>query len=176
MLVVVILAIAFGVFVGLVLLRQPVLRGSSPRWLRPFYLWIFPPDDLFVRTELKVVNLEKQGNIDFEFSPKYVGEYEIGVIAERKIEMPKKSYNFGFAGTILAYSGEKKCWSRNVGPNPLPWWDISSNGFALSTFSVPRDIPLDLATRFTFQVNTGSSSFSRDYGSATIYIGKKAEK
>ena len=171
-----ILLLVIGAFVALLSLREPVLRGNSPKWLRPFYLWIFPPSELYKRTKLRDVDLSKRESVEFEFAPKYSGEYEIGVIVDRKIEMPKKTYNFGFSGAILVYPDDKKSSSRNIGSNPLPWWDVNSNGFAFATFSVPSDIPLDHPTRFVLRIDTESASFGRDYGRATIYVGKRPEK
>jgi len=170
------LLLAIGAFVALLSLREPVLRGNSPKWLRPFYLWIFPPPELYKRTKIRNVDLTKRESVEFEFAPKYSGEYEIGVMVDRNIEMPAKTYNFGFAGAILVYPVDRKSSSRNIGSNPLPWWDVDANGFAFATFSVPSDIPLDHATRFVFRIDTESASFGRDYGSATIYVGKRPEK
>ena len=97
-----ILLLAIGAIVTLLSLREPVLRGNSPKWLRPFYLWIFPPTELYMRTKLREVDLTKRERVEFEFAPKYSGEYEIGVIVDRKIEMPKKTYDIGFSGAILS--------------------------------------------------------------------------
>src|SRR5207247_11115943 len=128
-----ILLLAIGAFVALLSLREPVFRGKSTKWLRPFYLWIFPPTELYKRTKLREVDLTKRERVDFEFAPKYSGEYEIGVIVDRKIEMPAKTYNHGFCGAILVYPIDMKSSSRNFGSNPLPLVDVNSNAFTFAT-------------------------------------------
>src|SRR5437879_7020496 len=170
-----ILLLAIGAFVALLSLREPVLRGKLPKWLRPFYLWIFPPTEFYMRTKLREVDLTKRERVEFEFAPKYPGEYEIGVIVDRKIEMPAKTYNLGFSGAILVYPVDRKSSSRNIGSNPLPWWDVNSNGFAFATFSVPSDIPLDHATRFVLRMHTETESCGRDYRRATSHTGKRPD-
>jgi hypothetical protein len=158
------------------LLREPVLRGNSPSWLRPFYLWFFPPVGFYERIKLVPIDFSAPGNFEFQFSPRYVGDHEIGVIVDRKITMPKKSYDFDFSGVLGAAQGETKLWSRTVGLGPLPWWDANSNGFVFARFSVPTDFPLDHPIHFFLKIETGSKLFDREYGKATVYVNKKPEK
>src|SRR3989442_14951754 len=112
-----ILLLAIGAFVALLSLREPVLRGNSPKWLRPVYLWIFPPTELYKRTKIRDVGLTKRERVEFEFAPKYSGEYQIGVTADPKIEMPARTYNLGHSGAIRQYPVDRKSASRNIGSN-----------------------------------------------------------
>jgi len=162
--------------VALRVLREPVLRGGAPRWLRPVYLWIFPPVGLYERVRVAAVDISSQASTRFEYSPKYVGVYEMGLIVDRNILMPKKSYDFGLTAVLSVDCGGKDLWTRVVGPDALPWWDANCNGFTLATFLVPDHIPLDGMCQFALEVSTPSRSFHPEYGNATIYIGKRAEK
>ena len=170
-----ILLVVFSVL-ALRLLRGPVLRGKALVWFRPFYLWIYPPRGLYERFEVGRVDLSKPGVLTFEYSPKYFGEYEVGILVERRIQMPKKSYDFGFSGTITALVKNAAAWTTKVGTNPLPWWGPDSSGFTLATFRVPRDVPLDQTSQFVLRVETASALFGHEYGKGTMYVSKQPEK
>ena len=163
-------------FLTLRLLRGPVLRGKALSWFRPFYLWIYPPAGLYDRIEVGHVDLSRPGVLKFEFSPKYSGEHELGISAERRIEMPKKSYDFGLTGTVTALANGVVCWTKSVGSNPLPWWGSSASGFTLATFLVPRDLPLDQASQFIFRVESASPQFEKEYGKAIVYVSMQFKK
>ena len=164
------------IVVALRLLREPVLRGDIFAGLRPLYLGFFPPPGLYDRTQMGSLDLSRPGILEFEYTPSYIGEYQIGVLVDRKIEMPKDTYDFGMSAMITAQSKYGSQWARDVGRNPLPWWGTSSNGFTLAIFNAPEDIPEKQTSQFRFEVSKGSPSFAREYGIATIYIAKRPEK
>jgi hypothetical protein len=171
---------AFAFVVGLVvavrLLREPVLRGGSPKWLRPLYLWIFPPVGFYKRVGIAPVDFAKRGHFEFEYAPRYVGVYEIGVIVDRKVPMVLPSNDLGFSAVIFGQQGGKHSWSGSISSIPYPWWNVDASGFAFLRFNVPTDVPLDNPTRFVLRVDIPSASFDRDYGKASIYVSKKPEK
>ena len=164
------------IVVTLRLLREPVLRGDVLKKLRPLYLGFFPPPGLYDRIKMGSFDLSQPGMLEFEYAPTYVGEYQIGLLVDRKIEMPKDTYDFGMSAKITTQSRRGPHWACDVGRNPMPWWGTNSNGFTLAIFNAPEDIPLRETSRFRFEVSKGSPSFAYEYGIATVYIAKRPEK
>jgi hypothetical protein len=172
--VVAIIALLVAVFFAV---RESVLRGFGPAMLRVFLQEFFPPRGMYDKRYFSEIDLRTDGvEAKLTYSHSYFGDYELGFGSSKRLPNPlprgdlnaEISVRVGLRGKVLR--------SWRVATFLTPWWDQNSSGFALVRYNVPRDLPRSEPLEFSVVIDRGSSFFEKNYGTATIYIGKASEK
>lgn len=133
-------------------LRTPLLRSYAPS--RRFTLGIGhlrgkfvlrelselgrPPADLF--QPLFNLQLPSCGRCAINFSHKYDGPYEMGLLVAGRLPMPIEMAAWNVHINVELKAREQLL-RRTIGEEMAPWWSTSNCGFTLLRYRVPDDLP-----------------------------------
>jgi hypothetical protein len=162
----------------LYLIRIPVLKGKLCAPLRPWYLLIFPPEDLYAfLAETTIIPDESNKVYRFEFSAKYIGTYQIGFITAERIPLPSyDSSYFALSLHVQFKVGDKILLSPFTTKMQSSWWGREETGFILHIFRIPEDVPLDEIIQCEIQIASTSYGYFTLGKEIKIYIKKHTEK
>lgn len=145
--------------------------------VRALVLAIFPPKDLYRSIFSAVVHPDQQEfRVEGELRHLYSGEYEIGLRVPKSISMRQSTHLSDCRLRVGLTSSTGEVLSAVVGDSLDPWWSSKANGFALTSYWVPTDLPKDTWIKCTVTVEKASNDFVERYGGATLYIRKSSEK
>lgn len=164
------------VVVAIAVARQPILEGRYAESVRPLYMLITPPTDLYAPLAVSPAVLdEKTASYRFVIEHKYAGTHELGVSVEKQIPMPVRTYDWGARYRVVFSVEGKPIKTEIFGANPSPWWRQYESGFSLLSYEVPRDLPLGKPIVCEIVALEPGQGFHSQYGSSSFYISKSAE-
>ncbi len=162
--------------VTLTVARQSVLEGRYLESVRPLYMLIAPPADLYKPLAISPAVLDvNAARYHFSFEHKYAGTHELGISVEKQIPMPVKTYAWGAQYQVVFSVDGEILKTEIVGANPSPWWSQNSSGFSLLRYEVPSDLPLGKKIACEIVAVKPGQGFHSQYGSSSFFIRKSGE-
>jgi len=159
---------------ALSVLRAPVLEGKMLGALRPFYILLFPPEDLYrVLVRFPIDPREHGTAYSFTLDHRYVGAYTAGLFVEKGFDYFKKEtwlFRLGLRCTAGSTS-----FSAELGSNPSPFLGLHGDGFSLVWYQVPKDLPQGVDTKCQLQVLREDVELSKRFGRTDFHIKKQSD-
>lgn len=174
--VVVLASLVLAIILFVVLSRQAVVEGRAFNALRPFYLLLFPPRDLYRPLLDLPIDVGQRGTYTVEFTNPYVGRYAFVFEVQAAVEMASKGYTYDGYLTIRVSQAGRDILSWNPGRNLIPYWSSSGSGFILAHYDVPRDMPRGTQLQCMISEEQGAPAFAKQYGATRLKIVKVSEK
>jgi len=147
-------------------------------------LWrfIFPPKDLFDLVVKKEIDVTTTKTVEIGmFKLKYDGPYAVGVMldgfsSDDYFTKPQNKYDLKLKIRIDVYEGGQLRCSRLTTSEYTPFLGRRGNGFWLTDFYAPADVPIrkDLTCKIT--VLSPDEVLSEKFGPVSVYIQKASEK
>jgi hypothetical protein len=166
------LAIILG---GLAFLRAPVLEGKMLGALRPYYVLLFPPEDLYQPIVRFAFDPNDEKTIhSFSFSHRYFGAYSAGIYVEKAFDYHEKKPWISRLD-LRCTGGGASLVSSNLGAEPSPFLGSRGNGFQLVHYQVPGNLPQGLETKCQLRVVNGGSELPALFGKTDFYVQKQSD-
>jgi hypothetical protein len=156
--------------------RQPVLEGRVFPVLRPLFLLLFPPSDLYRPLVEIPIDLTDTTKVEAQFEHRYAGLYVVALAVEHRIDIGTRGYSFDGELVLEVSASDTFQFTRALGQELSPYWSASKNGFELTHYRVPEDLPRGKTLRATLDVRRPALEFHRRYGAARLIISKASEK
>jgi hypothetical protein len=156
--------------------RQAVLEGRAFPVLRPLYLLLLPPSDLYKPLVELSIDLTGSNKFEAKFEHRYAGLYVVALAVEHRIDMASKGYSFDGELVLEVSSSDARQFTRVLGQELSPYWSASKNGFELTRYRVPEELPRGKTLKATLDVPRPAPEFHRKYGAARLIIAKTSEK
>lgn len=171
-----ILGVLAVVVVAIAAARQPILEGRYLGVIRPLYMLIAPPADLYTPLVISPAVLDvSSASYRFAFEHKYAGAHEFGISVQKPVLMSVKTYDWGARYRVVFSVEGKILKTEIVGLNPSPWWRQNGSGFFFLRYEVPRDLPLGKPITCEITVQEAGRGFHSQYGSASFFVSKSGE-
>ena len=170
-------AIALVVVGGMWLARAPVLQGRFLPELRWLFASLAPPDDYFAPLVSAPISLAQAGETGMlKFRHKYVGTYQLGLVAAKPEPQGLPSQRAKFRLSIHCAAGGHPPFERQIDGYTAPWWSRSEGGFTLLNYEVPGNLPVDRDIECLIRVESTDSGFEQRYGPLSVFVRKASEK
>ena len=169
------LLVIVAILGGIAVLRAPILEGKILDSLRPFYVLLFPPDDLYQPVARFIFDPKDERTIHtFIFTHRYVGAYSAGLFIEKNIEYHEKQI-FPARFELRCTSGSTTFMAEELGAEASPFLGLSGNGFDLVWYQVPRSLPQGAETKCQLRVLDGGAKLSARFGKIEFYVQKQSD-
>ena len=158
--------------VAVAVLSHYQLRRSSI-----LYNFLFSPDDLYQTLDESDFDLSSQGiERELKFKIKYPGNHWLAILVESPPETTEK-YKSDFDVKIQIFDKEGILTESVVSDSSLWFYGGQQrSGFALATFKVPSDLPLDQQLNIRVSVVKESPGFTKLYGKHRIIMSKFSDE
>ena len=160
------------------LLKVPISRAETLKPLRLLVQLFCPPKDLFEFVMDRNIDIAKMDDIQtFEFKIKYVGPYSIGILLDNfSKDLYRKKYELKLRLKLDFYSDGALLTSKETTDDYTPFFGKRGNGFILSDFISPEEIPLDKKITCKLTIIAPDRELYSKYAPIKLYIQKMSEE
>jgi len=157
--------------------RLLALKGRLSTDLRLLFAAFAAPSDYFVPLQKSTLALSRKGSqATMTLRHKYAGKHVVEISVSKRTPVGVVPYQAKFDLSLECFVGGRTRLSRRIHGVGDPWWTHSANGFTLTTYTVPDDLPLEGEVKLVATVHDGDAEFEQLYGATTLLVRKESEK
>ena len=157
-------------------------EGGLMKNVKSFRNWVSPPKDYYVPLVKEDLNISTRGMINkISFKNKYEGNHSLGIFLEHFTDdlyyVPlSKRYKTKLKVEISFYNQGTLLLTKHLEDIYEPFIGDFGSGFALFTYKVPQDLPLNTDLILQISILESDKHLFDTYGPTKLYIRKISDK